>query len=165
MEMEKEIERKFLVKEMPDLTGLKPLHYERYFIQRGLDVEERVQKKGNIFEREKKVTISSVESKKEKEIISENVYNELKERALDAIIRDAYLLQMSPNVSLKIYGGRFNGLVRAEVEFTSIEEANAFIPFAWMGKEITDSPLGRDSKLIDLAENQFQELIRLENAT
>lgn len=32
--MKNEIERKFFVKEMPDLKGIKPLVYERYFLKK-----------------------------------------------------------------------------------------------------------------------------------
>lgn len=158
--MKQEIERKFLVKEIPNLTGIKPVHYERYFLQRGSTVEERIQKKDNTFEYEKKVTISPIESHKEKRIISEEEYNNLKQRSSDAIIRESYILATNPEVSLKIYEGRFKGLMRVEVEFKSVEEANSFIPQDWMGEEITNSPLGRDGKLLDLTDQEFQELLR-----
>lgn len=157
--MEQEIERKFLVKQMPSLVGIKPVHYERYFLQRDSTVEERIQKKGDSFEYEKKVTISPVESHKEKKTISEEEYNRLKEKASSAIIRDSYILSSEPYVSIKIYEGRFKGLIRAEVEFKSAEEANSFVPIDWMGEEITDSPLGRDGKLLDLTDQEFQELL------
>lgn len=159
--MEQEIERKFLVKEIPSLTGIKPVHYERYFLQRGSTVEERIQKKDNTFEYEKKVTISPIESHKEKKVISEEEYSNLKQTSSDAIIRNSFVLNTNPEVSLKIYEARFKGLVRAEVEFKSVEEAKSFTPFDWMGKEITNSPLGRDSKLLDLTDQEFQELLHL----
>jgi|GEM_PF-1725678 len=40
-----EIERKFLIKEMPNLENLKPTYYERYFLFRSEKIEIRIQKK------------------------------------------------------------------------------------------------------------------------
>lgn len=157
--MENEIERKFMIQEMPNLKGIQPIHYERYFLQRGDSIEERIQRKGDLFEREKKITISPVESRKKKEIISEAEFNSLKVLAPASLIRDSYLLPIEPEVSIKIYGGAYTGLVRAEVEFRTLEEAKSFIPFKWMGKEITDSPLGRDSALLDLKQEDFRMLL------
>jgi len=157
--MKKEIERKFLVNDMPSLVGIKPLRYERYFLQRGGTIEERIQKKGDVFEYEKKVNISHMESHKEKKIISEEEYMKLRHRTLDAIIRDSYILSSDPEISIKIYGGRFKGLVRVEVEFKSVEDAVSFIPFEWMGKEITYLPLGRDGNLLDLTNQEFEKLL------
>ena len=42
-------------------------------------------------------------------------------------------------------------------EFTSKENANKFTPPSWMGEEITDTPLGRDSRLLDLTEEEFKK--------
>lgn len=49
-----EIERKFLIKEMPNLENLKPTYYERYFLFRSEKIEIRIQKKWEKFEFEKK---------------------------------------------------------------------------------------------------------------
>jgi adenylate cyclase len=38
---------------------------------------------------------------------------------------------------LDIFEGVFSGLTLAEVEFESIEEANAYIPPSWFTKDVT----------------------------
>lgn len=157
--MSSEIERKFLVVTMPDLSGQEPIRYERYYLNRSDNVEERIQKKGDVYEYEKKEKISDLEHTKETHPISEEEFESLKTRASEAIIRDGYMISKNPDITIKIYHGKHEGLVRAEVEFGSLEEAQAFTPPTWMGKEITGTPLGKDSGLLDLSEEQFKEML------
>lgn len=152
-----EIERKFLVKNIPDLSSITPVRYERYYIKREPGFEERVQKKDEVFEYEIKKEISNLERTKEKKIISEEEFEKLKQNANEAIVRDGY--KIDDRTSVKIYHGRFEGLQRAEVEFGSVEEAGIYVPEKWMAEEITDSPLGRDTRLLDLTEEEFKNLI------
>ena len=51
-----EIERKFLMKKLPDLSGKDCICYERYFLKIQPDFEERIQKKGDTYERETQYT-------------------------------------------------------------------------------------------------------------
>jgi CYTH domain-containing protein len=155
-----EIERKFFVKQMPDLSGIEPLHYERYFLSRANGVEERISKVNEKFVYEKKTEISSLERSREKKEISEQEFNQLKEKASEAIIRDRYNIPSNPEATVQIYHGKFEGLIRAEVEFKSEEEAKSFVPFSWMGKEMTELPIARDSKLLDLTNEEFQGYLK-----
>jgi CYTH domain-containing protein len=41
----KEIERKFLIKDIPILDDIEPIRYERYFLSNFNDSEVRIQKK------------------------------------------------------------------------------------------------------------------------
>jgi|SRR3989344_3790749 len=158
--MQNKIERKFFVKQMPDLSGIEPLHYERYFISRVNGIEERISKVNEKFVYEKKTVISSLERSREKKEINEQEFNQLKEKASEAIIRDRYNISSNPEVAIQIYHGKFEGLVRAEVEFKSEEEAKSFFPFSWMGVEMTDLPIARDSKLLDLTNEEFQRYLK-----
>src|SRR3989344_9376088 len=110
-----EIERKFLINGMPDLSGIKPISYERYYIKKDGETVERIQKKGDSYEYETKRTISHLEHKKEKRRITQKEFAELKRGKEDeGIIRDGYLLSSNPDVSIKIYHGKFDGLARVE---------------------------------------------------
>jgi hypothetical protein len=60
--MKNEIERKFFVKEMPDLSGIEPLHYERYFLERGNGKEIRISKINDSYVYEDKSEISDLEN-------------------------------------------------------------------------------------------------------
>ncbi len=154
-----EIERKFLVTTMPDLSGQEPIRYERYYLSRTENIEERIQKKGDAYEHEKKERVSDLEHRKEKRPITQEEFESLRAGTSDAIIRDSFKVSENPDITIKIYHGKYEGLLRAEVEFESLEEAQAFIPSEWMGKEITGTPLGKDSSLLDLSEEQFKEML------
>lgn len=154
-----EIERKFLIKELPDLSPKEPIRYERYFIKIENGLEERVQKKGDKYEYEIRKTISDIQRTKEKRSITEEEFIEFKKgKENEGIIRDSYLISEKPNITIKIYRGRFEGLIRAEVEFNSEEEARDYKPESWMGSEITTSPLGMDSRLLHLTPEEFKSL-------
>lgn len=73
-----EIERKWFVKTLPDLSGLTPVSYERYFLFIGDTVEVRIQKKGNKFEFERKSQISKLTREEQKFEITEEEYETFK---------------------------------------------------------------------------------------
>lgn len=152
-----EIERKFLVKELPDLSGITPVHFERYYLSVSGGVEERVQKTNDSYTIEKKVAVDELTRSTERKEISKEEFEEMKSRASKSILRDSYLI--APGLSIKIYHGAYEGLIRAEVEFSSIDEANEYTPEPWMGKEISHSPLGRDSRLLTLDASSFEKLL------
>jgi len=154
-----EIERKFLVKRLPDLSNIESISYERYFLRIELDFEERIQKKGNKYEKENKFKESDLSRKTEKQEISKDEFETLKKSASKSIIRESYKISDNPDITIKIYHGDYEGLIRAEVEFLSEEEAINFRPFDWMGKEITNTELGKDSKLIQMNKEEFKHLI------
>lgn len=156
-----EIERKFLIKEMPDLYGRTPLRYERYYLRVEPGYEERIQRVGDAYEREVKVARSELERTTDKTPITEEEFNTLQSQAQSAIIRDSYLVSENPEVTIKIYHGVYGGLARAEVEFSSVEEAKAYTPEDWMGEDITESPLGKDSKLVGLSQEEFRQALGL----
>lgn len=158
--MTKEIERKFLVKTMPNIDGLESFLYERYFLFRNENVEIRIQKKGEKYEFERKEKENNLSSNKQKFEISKEEFDKLKENSKESLVRKSYLLSKSPEISLKIYHGRFEGLKRIEVEFEDEISAKNFLLPNWFGEEITNTPLGKDSKLLDLTQEEFENLIK-----
>ncbi len=154
--MKNEIERKFLVSEMPDLKGCPIFHYERYIVKLKDGEEERVTKINNEYRYEKKIEISSLERSREVMDISEEEFNHLKKQASQVIVRDKYVFSESPHIAIQIYRGRFEGLARVEVEFETVDEAQAFKPLEWMGKEITGLPVARDGALFALTDGELK---------
>lgn len=152
-----EIERKFLVSEMPDLSDVKPVHFERYYLTISDDIEERIQRTNEKYSYEKKLAADNLSRSTEKKEITQEEFEKLRDKSSNAIIRDS--LSLSPAISIKVYHGVYEGLVRAEVEFSSKAEADNYTPEAWMGQEITNSPLGRDSRLLQLDNDTFLKLI------
>jgi CYTH domain-containing protein len=50
-------------------------------------------------------------------------------------------------IELDVYAGALGGLVVAEVEFPSEQEAAAFAPPEWIGREVTDDPRYKNRRL------------------
>ena len=92
--------------------------------------------------------------------ILENEFLNLKEKAYSEIIRDSYLLLEDSRISIKKYLGKYKGLYRVEVTFTSIEEENMYIKDSWMGQEITNSPLAFDIYLSKLSVEEFKKELK-----
>ena len=152
-----EIERKFLINQLPDLSGIVPLRYERYYLYVGNGIEERIQKTNERYTYEKKTTVGALARSTELKELSVEEFRRLKGGASRAILRDSYAV--SPNMSIKIYHGEYEGLIRVEVEFSSVEDAADYTPEVWMGAEITNTSLGRDSSLLKLKPTSVRELI------
>ena len=152
-----EIERKWLLAGLPDMvSGIVPVEYERYFLPSNSGEEIRIQKKGNkrIYQRKVEVPGVGRERAEDREIV-EAEFLELKKTATGSILRTRYGL--SPMVAIQVYHGEHEGLIRYEVEFQSVEEAQAFEPEPWVGREITNSPLGRDSRLLSMSRDEFEQ--------
>lgn len=153
----KEIERKWILSRLPDVGHQSPVPYERHFLFIGERVEVRIQRKGEKFEFERKVESNDLTRVGEKFEITEAEFNHFKQNAVGSIQRESYIIE---GTSVKVYKGKHSGLIRAEVEFSSEKEAKRFKPLDWFGKEITDSPLGKDKKLSQLSSEEFNQLLR-----
>ena len=148
---------------MPSLRGIKPILNEQYFLQHGDLVEERIQKKEGICEYEIKTIFGSGEWNREKKCINEKEFNLLKEKSPKVVLRESYSLSKKrPRLSIKVYLGDYKGLIFAEVEFDSHEEAENYEPSEWMGTEITHCPLGRDAWLLNFDREHFLKALQVE---
>ncbi len=59
-------------------------------------------------------------------------------------------------IELDVYGGALAGLVVAEVEFASEDDADAFAAPAWFGREVTDDGRYKNQRLArDGVPNRF----------
>ena len=155
-----EIERKFLIRSLPDLSLLPKIEYERYFLFISESIEMRIQKKGNVYEFERKEVRDNLSRIGNTIQISPDEFAALKKSTIGEIIRESYTYANNPDISIKIYHGKFEGLQRVEVEFKTIEEAKDFQPMPWFGREITDTKLAQDKKLLQLEEGEFGSLLK-----
>lgn len=140
--------KRFMIDSIEGINLTSPIRYERYYINDNL----RIQRKDNIFEKE---ILNEENDIVEKVKILENEFNKLKDSAYCKIIRDSYLYLDDESVSVKKYLGKYEGLIRVEVKFNSIEEMNDYKKENWMGKEITNSLLAFDKDLSKLSEQEF----------
>ncbi len=77
-----EIERKFLITKLPDLKDIPEIKYERYFLEISNNKEIRIQKKGDIYEREVKTRINLIKYKKIKQEISQTEFLESQKQSI-----------------------------------------------------------------------------------
>ncbi len=158
--MKNEIERKFFIKEMPNLSGIQPKKYERYILKSDGRNEVRISRVDDAFVYEEKNKVSSLERTREKKILTQKEFDKLKRGSSEAILRDRYNIAINPDIAIQMYHGRFEGLIRAEVEFDSEDAAKSFSPLSWMGKEMTGLPISNDSKLIKLSDEEFRQYLK-----
>lgn len=153
------ITRKFLVRQPPPLNVQEGIHEERYYLYRDKGIVIRIQSKGNQYELERKINTSNLLRESEKILITKEEFDSLRKTVSDKIVRETYYLSETPSIALRIYHGKFEGLVRAEVTFPSIKEAQDYAIPAWLGKEITDLVLSRDETLLGLTDEEFKKLL------
>lgn len=131
-----EIERKFLVKEMPNLQGLKFDKIKQGYFS--IKPEKRVRKKGDIYILTEKGEGDLIREEKEIEIDQKTgeMYFEMSKTYIIEKTR-YYIPNGKYTIELDIYEGRHKGLIVAEVEFPTEEEAHSFEVPKWFGEDIT----------------------------
>jgi adenylate cyclase len=145
-----EIERKFLVEQLPNgLDSFPSREIAQGYLAITDDVEVRVRRYGQ----ESFVTVKSSgdESRVEEEI-------EIDGRRFDSlwpltegrrVEKRRYRIPAGDGltIELDVYHGRLTGLVTAEVEFGSRADADGFAPPAWLSREVTDDPRYKNKRL------------------
>lgn len=159
--MKNEIERKFFVRELPSLSGITPLYYERYILSKEKGKETRIQKIDDSYTYEEKSDLSDLERTRVKRDITKEEFEAYRAQSNQkAILRERYNISSNPDIAIQIYHGDFEGLVRAEVEFTTEEEAKSFQPLPWMGEEMTGLPIARDASLLEVSRTQLEDYLK-----
>ena len=134
----KEHERKFLVKQLPDLTGKEKFNIQQHYLfSKGTMVRIR-QKNTDYF-----LTIKQGEecSKTEVEIpLSHEEYQSLLPLSQKNIKKTRYKIPLNNKdiAELDIFPDERNNIQLVEVEFQNKKEMNSFIPPEWFGKEVSN---------------------------
>lgn len=145
-----EIERKFLVEQLPDgLDGHPSREIEQGYLAITDAVEVRLRRYGD----QSFLTVKSSgnESRIEEEI-------EIDEGRFAALwpLTDGRRIQKRRyripfgdglTIELDVYHDRLDGLLTAEVEFNSLADATAFVPPGWLGPEVTDDRRYKNKRL------------------
>lgn len=142
-----EIERKFTVKELPDNLD----NYPCKRIEQGYLCTKpvlRVRRKGEEYWLTYKGEGLLVREEHEFPLTAE-AYQHLLAKADGRIIqKDRYHIPYEGyTIELDVFDGELAPLVIAEVEFPSVEAANAFAPPAWFDKDVTADPAYSNSNL------------------
>ncbi len=147
----KEIERKFLIKSLPQ--NLEQYPHENIvqgylaITEDGTELRLR-QKKGRYFQ-----TVKSGRGKTRFELeveITKEQFNLLwKATKGKRIEKTRYKIPHEKGtIELDVYHGDLDGLLMAEVEFSSEADSNKFIPPKWLGEEITNDPSYKNQNLV-----------------
>ena len=132
-----EIERKFLVGALPSLNGYKHSEIVQGYVS--FSPEIRVRKLDDKYYRTEKGEGMIVREETETEIDREAAEEMFKKIKTNLIEKTRYYIPYNKfTIELDIYKGIFKGLIVAEVEFETIEEARAFIPPDWFLEDISE---------------------------
>lgn len=139
--MSQEIERKFLVKALPE--NLDTLSFEKimqgYLAIDNDELEVRFRKKGDKYFQTIKQGNGLNREEIEIQLTKEQFVNFWPLTEGRRIIKRRYEIPYQEyTVELDIYEDRFNGMVACEVEFGSEVEAYSFEPPDWFGSEVTE---------------------------
>ena len=132
-----EIERRFLVGELPDLSNAEAFVIEQFYITVGPVL--RLRRSNDKYFFTYKSGHGLVRKEEEFEISKED-YDSLSKKTIgNGVFKTRYHIPLSSGYTaeLDVYSGRHKGLVVVEVEFPDVEKANEFTPPEWFGKEIT----------------------------
>ena len=133
-----EVERKFLVSDPPDLDGTDSDEIEQGYLAIGSDGEVRLRRKGErlLLTAKRGSGLSRQESEVEIDRASfDELWSLTEGRRLKK--RRHVVPYGEHKIELDVYGGDLEGLIVAEIEFVSEEDAKAFDPPDWLGEEVT----------------------------
>ena len=145
-----EIERKFLIKQIPkDCTSFPCRQIEQAYLNTDPVVRVRRDNEDYYLTYNGKGLLSREEYNLP---LNKEAYEHLLSKA-DGIIltKKRYMIPVPGNehltIELDVFEGHYNGLILAEVEFSTEEEAKAFNPPSWFGEDVTFSGEYHNSRL------------------
>ena len=155
--MSTEIERKYLVKYMPDrFYAYEHRELEQAYLDFGEDSgrEKRIRLMRSraivhyLYTEKSDGTLSREENEFE---IGQKEFNKLSGEAISKFVKKArYYIPLSDGTlisELDVYHGELAGLVTVEVEFPSLDASNGFTPPDWFGEEITEDKRYKNKNL------------------
>ncbi len=141
-----EIEKKYTIKELPDLKGYDSHRIEQAYINRKPTLRIRRQDDEYYFTYKGDGLMARDEYNLP---LNEEAYYHLKDKADGKIIvKTRYLIPYEGyTIELDVFEGDLAPLIIAEVEFTTIKEAEDFVPPEWFDKDVTQDPEYQNSNL------------------
>lgn len=141
-----EIERKFLIKEMPDLSRYSGKHFVQGYLCTSPTVRVRKEEE-EYFLTYKSRTGEDALSREEYNLpLTKEAFEKLLPKCEGTVIsKTRYFIPLGKNregsdltAELDVFDAPFEGLIFTEVEFPTIEEARSFEAPAWFGEDVTD---------------------------
>ena len=139
----REIERKFLVRKLPDdLANFPHAQIEQGYLAIGTDgVQVRLRRAGPKLSLTYKRNQENAREEREVALTPEQfdvLWPATSDRRLSKTRYDIPLGDLV--VEIDVYSGRHEGLIVAEVEFSDEEAARVFAPPPWLGEDVSHDP-------------------------
>lgn len=141
-----EIERKFLIKELPDLSKYEYHDIEQAYVLTNPVIRARKKDSSYILT----VKGQGKMAREEFELpLTEEAFAQLKSKAEGIVItKRRYLIPYGEyTIELDIFGGSLTGLNMAEVEFESVEAAESFTGPDWFAEDVTEDTSYHNSNM------------------
>jgi CYTH domain-containing protein len=141
--MHREIERKFLVRKLPqDLTAFPSTEISQgYLVSLDDGLQVRLRKKREQYSLTYKRGLGHVREEREVALTAEQFSTLWPATDGKRLSKTRYEIPFGDRfVEIDIYSGKHNGLVVAEVEFDDEEAALNFQPPDWLGDDVTGDP-------------------------
>jgi len=140
-----EHERRFF----PDMNAL-PFDFKGYpkesilqgYLEDGLRtrIRDTNDSEGHRYTQTRK-TGEGVSRPEDEDAIAQDEFIILRKKVTCSLVKTRYFITWDGiDAQLNVYHAALDGYVQIEVEFKTHEEAVAFIPPAWIGREVTDDP-------------------------
>ena len=143
-----EIERKFLVKTLPNLAHAEKHEIVQCYVQTSpVEIRARAVDNQQFFLTKKQGTgLARKESEKE---ITKEKFEKFLTKARDRFIeKTRYIFSLTEYVAeIDVFEGKHRGLMLVEVEFPTVDEAENFTPPVWFGREVTTDKRFKNSNL------------------
>lgn len=147
--MSQEFERKFLVKEWPEEVAFnKRMPIRQGYLSIDAHNEVRIRDTGHVF----MLTVKSLEMQGRQEIditIDRSRFQQLWSMTDHRRVRKIrHVAKLEDHIiELDAFQDQHDGLLIAEIEFPSQEAADAFVPYDWLGREVTFDPAYKNRNL------------------
>jgi adenylate cyclase len=139
----REIERKFLVRELPaELPNRRRSDISQgYLVSMDDGLQVRLRKSGEQYSLTYKRGLGNVREEREVELTADQFSTLWPATEGKRLLKTRYEIPLGDRVvEIDIYGGRHEGLVVAEVEFDDEKSAEDFQPPDWLGDDVTGDP-------------------------
>lgn len=135
-----EIERKYLIAQLPDLSGCRSIIMSQHYLS--VDPVIRIRKADERYIFTYKSGEGMVRQEEEFDISAKDFEKLLAKRIGNGVYKTRYVMPLDSHLhaEIDVYEKQLEGLQVVEVEFDNETEANAFTPPAWFGREVTDDP-------------------------
>ncbi|MFN2509456.1 MAG: CYTH domain-containing protein [Chthoniobacterales bacterium] len=139
----REIERKFLIRRLPDKLGDYPRHeiVQGYLVVTPEGVQVRLRKAGRKHLLTYKRNDAGARVEREVELSADQFDVLWPATAGKRLTKTRYHIPLADLVvEIDVYSGRHEGLVVAEVEFEDEDSAREFQPPDWLGEDVSHDP-------------------------